>query len=180
MALTPATIAAALRVNPVAVANNWPLIVAALVEFGINTDLVQVAAAATVGTEVPAFEPICELGPANYFNRYDGRADLGNVQRGDGYRFRGRGFIQLTGRANYLAAGVALGLDLVGNPNAVLEPRIAAWLLAWYFKTRHVAEAADAQEWFKARLRVNGLNRKTGQPNGWPRFSHLVEVLRAA
>ena len=171
VSLTPATIVAALRVPPEAVANNWPLIEEVLDEQGIRSDLVEIAAAATVGVEVPRFEPICELGGRARFARYDHHPGLGNTEPGDGYRFRGRGFIQLTGRANYEMASKALKLDLVGNPNAVLEPRIAAWILAWFFRTRHVADAANQQDWERVRRRVNG------GLNGWDRFHALVEAL---
>lgn len=172
MSLDHATIAAALRVPSQAVEANWPLIVAALAAQEIDSHLVQVAAAATVGTEVPRFQPISEIGGPAYFTRlYEGRRDLGNDQPGDGFRFRGRGFVQITGRANYDAAGQALGLDLVGNPDAALEPEIAAPVLAWYFRTHRVHEAANDHDWPRVRRRVNG------GLNGWERFKALVEAL---
>lgn len=74
-------------------------------------------------------QPITERGKREYFNRYEGRADLGNTQAGDGYRFRGRGFVQLTGRANYAKMGDLIGVDLLKNPERALETRIATLIL---------------------------------------------------
>lgn len=169
--LDPATIAQKLGAPIQHVEAVWPLIVAALDEQGIRSDLVEIAAAATVGTEVPAFQPISELGGPAYLARYDGRSSLGNTEPGDGARFKGRGFIQLTGRANYDAAGQALGLFLLDSPELALEPHTAARILAWFFKDRRVALAADTRQWQTVRHRVNG------GLNGWERFSSLVEAL---
>ena len=78
-------------------------------------------------------EPIHERGKRAYFDKYEpgtriGKR-LGNTQPGDGYRFRGRGFVQITGRANYARAGQATGADLIGNPDAALNPDLAARIL---------------------------------------------------
>src|SRR4030095_6570556 len=56
---------------------------------------------------------------------YEGRRDLGNTQPGDGRRFKGRGLIQLTGRANYHALGGKLGVDLENNPEMAAEPKLS-------------------------------------------------------
>jgi len=77
-----------------------------------------------------------------YFNRYDPKHNprtariLGNRHRGDGERFRGRGFIQLTGRANYEQASRALNIDLVKNPELVSRPDIAIRVSLWYWTSR--------------------------------------------
>lgn len=138
---------------------NWPLIVAAFSAFGINTPLVMVAACATVAVECPTFKPQTERynGDAHeYFKRYDGRKDLGNTQPGDGFRFRGRGFVQITGRANYQKYGRSTGNDLLSHPDNALIPEVSAQLLACYFRDRGVAEAAKTQDWPRVRYLVNG------------------------
>ena len=67
---------------------------------------------------------------------YEGRKDLGNINPGDGVKYKGRGFIQITGRANYTAAGRALGLDLVNHPELAEQPANAAKVTWWYWKNR--------------------------------------------
>ena len=67
---------------------------------------------------------------------YEGRKDLGNIHKGDGRKYKGRGFIQITGRYNYTAAGKALGLDLVNHPELAEEPVNAAKVTWWYWKNK--------------------------------------------
>lgn len=139
------------------VATHWPIVTAALAARGIDTPRVRVAAAATLLIETNSrFQPITERGQVSYFDRYDGRADLGNTHAGDGYRYRGRGYIQLTGRLNYRAFGIALGLPLEEQPDLALEADPAAKIFARYFKLRGVARAAEEQNWRRTRLLVNG------------------------
>lgn len=78
-------------------------------------------------------QPIYERGGKSYFAKYEPGtkigANLGNTIKGDGFLFRGRGFVQLTGRRNYAMAGRVLGLDLVKEPDDALIPEIAARIL---------------------------------------------------
>jgi predicted chitinase len=85
--------------------------------------------------ESGGFRYLSEIwGPSAAQQGYEGRRDLGNVQKGDGYRYRGRGFIQLTGRSNYRAAGSALGLPLEKEPDLVAQPDIAAKTAVYFWK----------------------------------------------
>ncbi|MEJ1168139.1 XVIPCD domain-containing protein [Variovorax sp. CCNWLW235] len=70
---------------------------------------------------------------------YGGRRDLGNTEPGDGWKFHGRGFVQLTGRYNYERYGKALGLDLVNHPDLASEPANSARIAVQYWKERVVA-----------------------------------------
>ena len=80
---------------------------------------------------------IVSAGPEAYFNKvYDGRKDLGNTEPGDGYKYRGRGFIQITGKSMYQAVGKELGIDLVSNPELANDPAIAAKIIPIFFKIK--------------------------------------------
>lgn len=71
------------------------------------------------------FLPITEYGGENYFKKYDGRTSLGNNKPGDGSRFKGRGYVQITGRRNYTQFAKLLGVDLVAKPELALKPSVA-------------------------------------------------------
>jgi predicted chitinase len=110
----------------------------------------------TAGTN----RPINEYGGDDYFTRmYEGRSDLGNTQPGDGARYHGRGYIQLTGRHNYRVMGERIGVDLENNPDLALEPTVAAKIMAAFFKDRGVAERAKAGDFIGARAPVNGTDQ---------------------
>jgi predicted chitinase len=154
---------------------SWPLIEQALRKEGLSDRASMIAAIATIGTEVPAFRPINEYGDTARFTRmYEGRRDLGNTQRGDGARYHGRGFIQLTGRANYHAYGEKLGVPLEANPDLALRADVAARVLARYMKDRHLDALARQGDWHGVRRGVNG------GLIGWDRFSSLVQKLEQA
>lgn len=90
---------------------------------------------------------------------YGGR--MGNDKPGDGYRYRGRGYIQLTGKNNYRRAGLALGIDLLKTPSLAAEPAYAWLIAAWFitstkYKGRTIARWADMRAWDKVSRAVNG------------------------
>lgn len=81
---------------------------------------------------------------------------MGNTEPGDGYKYRGRGAIQLTGKDNYARAGKALGLDLVNNPDLAKDPAVAAKIATWYWKDRNLGEAARAGDVTATTKKING------------------------
>jgi putative chitinase len=76
---------------------------------------------------------------------YEGRADLGNTQPGDGVKFKGRGIFQTTGRANYLQLGIKLGKRdfFINSPELLEDPEYAVWSACEYWKTRGLNDAAN-------------------------------------
>ncbi len=153
-----------------AVATNTPLIMAALTEQDINNVPMTAYTFATINAETSSFKPIPEWATGS---EYEDRADLGNVNPGDGVRFKGRGFIQLTGRSNYKNMGTHLGIDLIDNPDLALDPTIAARIMAvWLKGHQHSIENDLANnDLASARAVVNGRNQNTGLPNGLDAFT---------
>lgn len=139
-------------------ATEWlPHIQAAMAEFKISTPQRQAAFLAQIGHESGGLHWTTEIwGPTAAQARYEGRKDLGNIQPGDGFRFRGRGLIQTTGRANYLATGVALGVDLIAQPERLAEPALAARSAAWFWHQRGLNMLADVGDFELITRRING------------------------
>jgi peptidoglycan L-alanyl-D-glutamate endopeptidase CwlK len=111
------------------------------------------------------------------FNKYDDRSELGNTGKPDGERFRGRGFIQLTGRANYekYSEQLGLGSKLIEEPDLANSPEIAAKILASFLHdNRSMAKYAIlGGDLATARRLVNGGS------HGLERFSHAFEAGQA-
>jgi putative chitinase len=121
---------------------------------GPEAALTKAAQAAGIqGTELAQFLAQCEhetgdfahleeLGGNRYLAKYDPTVNpakakaLGNTEAGDGAKYKGRGFIQITGKANYANAGQALGIDLVNNPELAAKPDVAAKSAVWYWQNR--------------------------------------------
>lgn len=134
-----------------------PHLEAAMSEFEINTPQRQAMFLAQIGHESGGLKYTTEIwGPTPAQSRYEGRKDLGNVQPGDGYKFRGRGLIQTTGRYNFEATGKALGVDLLSNPEALAQPTLAARSAAWFWKTKGLNQIADRGDNLAATKRING------------------------
>lgn len=87
---------------------------------------------------------------------YASRMSNRDEASGDGYRFRGRGCIQLTGHANYFHAGNALGIDLVMEPDLVATPKYAALTAGWFWSTHKCNELAEAGDWVGLTKKING------------------------
>lgn len=138
----------------------------AMTEFGITSKLNQAAFLATVAHESGQLVYMRELADGS---AYEMRADLGNTWPGDGRRFRGRGPIQITGRANYAACGAALGLDLISNPELLEIPENGCRASAWFWKTHNIAKYAEAGDFDGVSDAVNRGHKTVavGDSNGW-------------
>ncbi|MFZ1834468.1 MAG: peptidoglycan-binding protein [Pseudomonadales bacterium] len=147
------------------VALNHPYVSSALAEFGLTEERLVYAALATIRAEAEGFVPIAEQpSPFNTrpgqeaFGVYDGR--LGNRLPGDGARYRGRGYVQLTGRHNYARFGAMLGIPLLDNPDSACSPEVAACLLAAYLDANRARLCAaldtEHEDLVAARRVVNG------------------------
>lgn len=88
---------------------------------------------------------------------YEGREDLGNTEKGDGVRFKGRGLIQITGRYNYQELADSIRLpELMKKPEMLAEPDLACLSAAWFWDKKKLNKLADEENLEKITLRVNG------------------------
>ena len=87
---------------------------------------------------------------------YGGRKDLGNVDEGDGFAYRGGGMLQITGRAAYHEAGTAIGVDLEGAPELIEDPAISLAVALWYWTKHNCSQFADSNY---GRAVGNAINR---------------------
>lgn len=155
--MTPADLARCTGARVDRAAEWLPHIEVAMQEFDINTPERQAAFLAQIGHESGGLHWVVELwGPTLAQSRYEGRVDLGNTEPGDGVRFRGRGLIQTTGRANYDRTGDALGVDLIGQPELLAQPELAARSAAWFWREHGLNELADAGDFMRITRRING------------------------
>ncbi len=122
---------------------------------------------ATAWHETGRYKYMREIwGPTPAQARYEGRKDLGNTVKGDGKKFLGRGFVQITGRRNYTDWSKRLGLDLLKEPQLAEQPEIAVRILVegmmlGTFTGRKLADYVDLQksDYAGARRVVNGTDR---------------------
>ena len=159
---------------------NLPAVLDAMeaVDFGDKSMILM--ALATIRAETESFRPISEglskfnTSPGGHpFDLYDNRKDLGNQGAPDGEQFRGRGFVQLTGRNNYARCGALIGLgdQLTKKPELANDPKIAAEILAAFLKDkeRQIKEALLEDDLKTARKLVNGGS------NGLDRFADAYQ-----
>lgn len=87
---------------------------------------------------------------------YSNRMGNGPEETGEGYKYRGRGLIQLTGKDNYTNAGKALDVDLIAHPELVSEPKYAALTAGWFWNKRNLNAEADAKDYTGMTRKING------------------------
>jgi putative chitinase len=87
---------------------------------------------------------------------YADRMGNGPEESGDGWRYRGRGIIQITGRENYKRLGEALNQNFLASPDLLLEPRWAAMSAGWFWNANRLNEIADKKDWSLLTRRING------------------------
>lgn len=165
------------------------LLSAGMAFYNITTPLRQAMFLPNVGHESGHLQYTTEIwGPTPAQKGYEGRRDLGNTEPGDGSRFRGRGFIQTTGRANYIAVRDRLrerfiGVpDFVTDPAALAEPQWAALSACDYWDMRRLNDWADKGD-FDGVCDLINRGRKTqadGDSNGWADRLALYNAARAA
>ncbi|MBI3528376.1 MAG: peptidoglycan-binding protein [Betaproteobacteria bacterium] len=168
--MTPAAVSQMFPHTPLAnIKRNLPFVLTALSDATLHDRLIVLAALSTIRAETESFEPVAE-GQSRYntspdpaghaFDLYDSRKDLGNKGPPDGERFRGRGYVQLTGRANYTNYSKVIGLkgQLIAHPELASDPAIAGKLLAAFLKDkeRPLKEALLDWDFAGARRLVNG------------------------
>jgi len=145
-------------------ATLFPFLTAAVNEFGIDQPARTAAFLAQLAHESAQFRFMEEIwGPTAAQRRYEppGKlaGDLGNTDAGDGRRFKGRGPIQITGRANYRRFGDLLGLDLVSGPEQAALPDVAFRIAGLYWSKKGLNELADrvtAEAFREITRRING------------------------
>lgn len=147
---------------------------AAMKEFQISDPRIAAVIVATIAVETPDFnaydEPRASFNTKDQpFDLYEGKASLGNTQPGDGARFHGRGYLGLTGRANYtkMSTRLGLGMRLVDSPEDAKSPEVAARVVCAYFIDRlpRLQDALDRNDLMAIRRLVSGA------PTQMPQFS---------
>lgn len=147
------------------ISKNLPSVLSELSAAGIGDRLMVLAALGTIRAETAQFVPISEFisvfntSPGGHpFDLYDNRKDLGNTGQPDGDQYKGRGFVQLTGRSNYQLIGNQIGQNLVGNPALCNDSVIASRILATFLKNKEIEikTALAVRDFLTARRAVNG------------------------
>ncbi|WP_426247260.1 glycoside hydrolase family 19 protein [Pseudomonas sp. TWR3-1-1] len=138
-----------------------PVLNTAMVRFQIVGTKRIAAFIAQIGHESGQFRYVRELGNDQYLSKYDTGSlakRLGNTPEadGDGQKYRGRGLIQITGRANYMMCGEALALDLINQPELLEKPQHACMSAAWFWASRGLNTLADADQFDTITRRING------------------------
>jgi putative chitinase len=131
----------------------FPYLVSGMEQYEINTYLRECHFIAQLAHESGEFRYMEELASGK---AYEGRKDLGNVNPGDGVRYKGRGCIQITGATNYFACGKSLGVDFIHNPELLETPEYASKSACWFWSSRGLNKIADTDNILTITKRING------------------------
>jgi putative chitinase len=144
--------------------------------YEINTPKRQCAFLAQVGVESGGLKWLQEIwGPTDQQKKYEFRVDLGNTQAGDGYKYRGRGLIQITGRQNYSEISTALSIDFIGQPDLLSQYPHAAFSAGWFWMKHQLSRLADEDEFESITRRINGgLNGESERLSLWNRAKSVI------
>lgn len=155
-----------------------PFLLAAMDQYQINTPRRIAAFLSQLAHESGELKYWAELwGPTDAQRHYEGRRDLGNTQPGDGFQFRGRGPIQITGRANYERYGRKLGVDLISQPELLQQPEYGFKAAAAYWDAKNLNAYADVQTEAAFKEITKAIN---GGLNGYAnRLAYYSRALRA-
>lgn len=131
---------------------------AAMEKFEINTPLRIAAFIAQVAHESGSLYYVKEIASGSAYDTGSKAIALGNTPEadGDGQKYKGRGLIQITGRANYLKCGQALGYDFIAKPELLESPEMACLSAAWFWKSHGCNELADEGNFGKITRVING------------------------
>jgi putative chitinase len=174
--VTPATLAAAIGCTAARAELFAPYIDEACALFQINTDPRLAAFLAQVGHESGSLVYTVEIASGE---AYEGRADLGNTQPGDGKRYRGHGLIQTTGRFNHKAVTNGLHAygcpDFEAEPERLSEPRWAALSAGWFWQNHGCNQLADVGNFEAITKRINGgLNGQADRLRRWEKAKAVL------
>ncbi|WP_186183324.1 glycoside hydrolase family 19 protein [Burkholderia gladioli] len=184
--MTPDILASALQI-PLERAKPWadPL-TAAMALYAIDSAARQAAFLAQCGHECGRFLWLREIwGPTAAQRAYEPPADkareLGNTQPGDGFRYRGGGMLQITGRYNFRVMGQKIGIDLEGDPDQISQPSVAVLASAQFWSDHALSAFADAGDFLSISRAINlGNPRSTATPNGMADRQALWDSCKAA
>ncbi|MNK27659.1 Chitinase class I [compost metagenome] len=149
----------------------------AMTKFNITEPAIQAMFLAQVAHESGGFFYFEEIASGK---AYEGRKDLGNTQSGDGVKFKGRGWIQITGRTNYTDVSKALGIDAVANPTILAKLPYAGLSAGWFWnnkKINDIAKPGTDAAFLAVTKKINGgTNGLDDRRNYWARAKKALGV----
>lgn len=184
--MTPQVLAKAYGIPLERVASWADPLTAVMALYAINSPLRQAAFLAQCGHESGRFQWLREIwGPTAVQRTYEPPSamakELGNTEPGDGFRYRGGGLIDVTGRYNFRVMGQKISLDLEGNPDQISQPSPAALSAAQFWLDHGLNAFADAGDFLSISRAVNlGNAHSHGTPNGMADRQALYDACKTA